>query len=263
MSLVSIITATYNSEKFIEQTINSVINQTYQNWELLITDDCSKDNTLKLLDKYSKSDSRIKVFQLSKNSGAAVARNNSIKHSNGSYIAFLDSDDLWIPDKLEKQIKFMTKEDLAFSYSYYQLINENGESLKKIIKAPDSVNYTTLLRTNYIGCLTAVYNCRKMGKMYMPNIRKRQDYALWLGILKSTPHAKCLKEPLAFYRIRKHSISSNKLELLKFNWKIYREVEGFGPIRSFMRLVIFLFYFAHKKMVYGMEGSAHDENIDV
>jgi len=245
-SKVSIITPTYNSIRFIEETIQSILNQTYQNWELLITDDCSTDGTWKLLQKYQKQDERIKIFRLEKNSGPGVARNNSIKNAKGRFIAFCDSDDQWKPDKLEKQIKFMLENDLAFSYTSYDVINEEGNTIGQV-KAPAKIFYTTMLRNNYVGCLTAIYDTKNIGKLYMPEIRNRQDWALWLKILRKIPYALGIQENLAFYRDRSKSISSNKIKMVKYNWVIYKNVLGFSIVKSIFLIFQFQIYYFKKK----------------
>jgi len=242
MIKISIVTASYNSSHFISDTIKSVLSQTYTNWEMLIVDDCSTDNSIEVIKEYCNIDSRIKLFSLEKNSGAAVSRNKGIEASMGSYIAFLDSDDLWFPDKLEKQLSFMISNNYSFTYTYYQKMKENGKKLDEIVKPPRNVTYKTLLRKNYIGCLTVMYSVDSLGKVYMPLIRKRQDYATWLKILRNGAIAHCLKENLAYYRLRENSISTNKLEMIKYNWILYRKVEKLSLLRSLISLssVIFL-----------------------
>lgn len=227
--------------------INSIINQSYNNWELLITDDCSSDITWEILKKYSHEESRIKIFQLDKNSGPGVARNNSIKNASGRFIAFCDSDDQWKPNKLEKQIKFMLDNNLALSFSSYEVIDEEGKKISQV-RAPEKVTYKAMLRNNYIGCLTAIYDAQKLGKIYMPEVRKRQDWALWLAILKKIPYAISIQENLAIYRDSSKSISSNKMNLLKYNWNIYRNVEKFSVVKSFLFLIQFLFFYFIKKV---------------
>ncbi len=223
---VSIITPLYNSGKFVSETIESVLVQTYTNWEMLIVDDCSSDDGAEIVKKYCEKDSRIKYIKLEKNSGAAVARNKAIKLAQGDYIAFLDSDDLWKKEKLEKQIKFMKEKDCAFSFTEYETIDEEGNKNNILIKVPNSpIGYRRYLLTTPIGCLTAMYDVKKIGKFYMPLIRKRQDAGLWLKILKKGVKAYPIKENLAEYRIVKNSISSNKVNLIKHQWKLYREVE--------------------------------------
>ena len=224
-SLVSIIMPSYNSVKFIPTTIESVLNQTYQNWEMIIVDDMSSDNSNDIINDFIQQDSRIKLIKLDKNSGPAIARNRAIKEAKGRYIAFLDSDDLWTPDKLSKQISFMQEHDVALSYTgYYRIAEESAEIIDKI-HVPEKVDYSELLKQNIIGCLTAIYDTQKIGKVYMPDVRKRQDFGLWLNILKKVPYAYGVDEPLAYYRVRTASVSSNKILASTYNWKLYREVE--------------------------------------
>ncbi|AUC84410.1 glycosyl transferase [Polaribacter sp. ALD11] len=231
-SLVSIITPNYNSEKFIAQTLQSIRAQTYKNWELIIVDDCSTDKSLDIIEEYSKIDKRIKFLKLSENSGAAVARNKAIKEANGNFIAFLDSDDLWLPKKLEKQLAFMVHNNYNLTYTSYNIISENDVAPKKTVFCKPELNYKQMLYSNKIGCLTAMYNSANLGKIYMPEIRKRQDYALWLKILKKEKMAYGFQEVLAFYRVRSNSISNNKMEMLKWNWILYKKVEKLSYFES-------------------------------
>lgn len=239
-SLVSIITPTYNTEAFISDTIDSVRAQSYANWELILVDDASLDNTVAIVRKYAAADDRIKIHVLNTNSGAAIARNTAIEKASGDYIAFLDADDLWKPEKLAKQIAFMQEKDIAVSFSSYELMDENGISLGKMVKALPKVNFSKMLKSNYIGNLTGIYNTAKLGKVYMPNIRKRQDWALWLALVQKVGYAYSLEEPLAKYRVRDNSISSNKLNLLKYNYTIYRKALKFGAFKSTLYLIRFL-----------------------
>ena len=236
--LVSIITANYNCEKFIEETIESVLAQTYKNWEMIIVDDVSTDNSVNTIKKYLKQDNRIKLIQLNKNSGAAVARNKAIEVAKGRYIAFLDSDDLWKPTKLEKQLVFMQKNNYDFTYTDYNLINEDSIKYGKTFKAKKESSYYDLLKTCSIGCLTVIYDTKNLGKITMPLILRRQDYGLWLKILKKIDKAYCLDESLAVYRTRQNSISSNKLKASQYQWKIYREIEKLNILNS-------IYYFLH------------------
>lgn len=229
--LVSIITPSYNSSKYILNTIQSIKKQSYKNWELIIVDDCSIDKSREVIKSCIKEDARIKLICLEKNSGAAVARNTGIENANGRFIAFLDSDDTWHPKKLEKQIKFMLDNQYYFTYTGYRKVDENGAFIKNA-KMPKSINYNKLLKTNYIGCLTAIYDSEKLGKIYFPLIRKRQDYALWLKILKIIPNAYGLQEDLANYTVRSGSISANKINVAKYNWMVYRKVEKLSLIRA-------------------------------
>ena len=231
-NLVSIITPSYKSEKFISQTIDSVLSQTYENWEMLIVDDVSPDNSNKIIEEYAKKDNRIKLIKLENNSGPAVARNRAIEEANGRYIAFLDADDLWTPEKLEKQLTFMKEKDCALTYSSYETMSEDGEVLSRVVNPPAKLSYKDLLKSNHIGCLTAVYDTNKIGKVYVPLINKRQDYGLWLRILRKIDYAYGINEPLARYRIMSNSVSSNKLSLLKYHYKLFTEFEQIGKIRA-------------------------------
>lgn len=223
---VTVITANYNCERFIAETIESVQKQSFTNWEMIIVDDKSTDKSISIIKKYSRADSRIKLIKLKTNSGPAVARNKAIQNSRGRFIAFLDSDDLWMPNKLEVQVATMKEEKLALSYTEYQKIDEEGKITSKTIKRPINVNYEKMLSSNYIPCLTAIYDSDILGKVYMPNILKRQDYGLWLKILKEIEHAQAINTPLAYYRVRKNdSVSSNKIKSAVYHWKILRELE--------------------------------------
>jgi glycosyltransferase involved in cell wall biosynthesis len=235
--LVSVITPSYNSSKYISQTIDSVLSQTYQNWEMIIVDDASPDNSNDIIEDYCKKDSRIKLIKLEKNSGPAVARNRAIQEAKGRYISFLDADDLWVPKKLEEQLKFMTNNNLAFTFSSYDIVDESGNRLGSFITR-EKISYKGLLKTCSVGCLTAIYDTKKLDKVYMPNIIKRQDYALWLRILREIKVTKGILEPLATYRLRKNSVSSNKLKAAIYQWKIYRDVENLNIFQS-------AYYFAH------------------
>lgn len=231
--LISIITPCYNSEAFIQATIVSVQNQTYTNWEMIIVDDVSSDNSINLIKKFSSKDSRIQCIQLKENSGAAVCRNTAIEKAKGKYIAFLDSDDLWLPEKLEKQYNFMTTNNYELTFGSYSKIDEEGrDTPNSTVKVLKRLSYKDMLTSNKMGCLTVMYNSDVLGKMYMPLIRKRQDYALWLKILKKIPYAYGFQEIIGKYRIREASISSSKIEMLKWNWKLFYKIEQRSLIAS-------------------------------
>lgn len=244
--LVSIITPTYNSSNYIGETIESIISQTYSNWELIITDDCSHDDTVDIVNLYAEKDSRIKLLQLTENLGAGIARNTSIKYSKGQYIAFCDSDDLWIKTKLEKQLDFLKTKNIYFTYSSYHIISETGAHIRSKI-VPEKINYTSSLFENHIGCLTVLYDQEKLGKRYMNKIKKRQDYLHWLKILKEIRHTKGIKEPLALYRNHNNSISENKLSLISYNFKVYRLL-NFNSLTSGGLLLMFLFKYLYTKV---------------
>lgn len=229
--LVSIIMPTYNCAKFIGETIESVQKQTYKDWELIIVDDCSKDNTKDVVNKYL-DDKRIKYHLLKENSGAAVARTKAMELAKGNYMAFLDSDDLWTKDKLSKQIEFMEKNNYNFTCTAYEQIDEDSNNLNKIVYSPKRTNYNRLLLDCPVGNSTVMYNVEALGKFEVPNIRKRNDDALWLQILKKEKYIYGMKDVLMKYRIRKNSISSNKLDLIKYHWYLYREIEHLSVFRS-------------------------------
>ena len=228
--LVSIIMPTYNCAKFINETIKSVLNQTYENWELVIVDDCSNDNTEEVVASFN--DKRIKYNRLEKNSGAAVARTTAMKMATGNYMAFLDSDDLWKDNKLEKQLEFMKKNNYNFTCTAYEQIDEEGHQLNKIIKTKKKADYNRILLDCPVGNSTVMYNVDNLGKFEVPNIRKRNDDALWLQILKKEKFIYGMPDVLMEYRIRNNSISSNKFSLIKYHWQLYREIEHLSVIRS-------------------------------
>lgn len=239
--LVSVIMPTYNASRFLADSIDSVLNQTYQNIELLITDDCSSEReTHKILEAYKKKDSRVKVFYQKENTGPGIARNISIQNAKGRYIAFCDSDDKWFPEKIEKQITFMNTKQCALCCSSYIRYNNTNKN-KEINITPSIITFKDMLCDNKIGCLTAIYDTKLLGcKYYMPTIRKRQDWALFLNIIKSCKYAYGIKEPMAFYRIRKGSISNTKIGLLKYNANVYKEILGYSLLKSYIYL-FFLF----------------------
>ncbi|MDA0177895.1 glycosyltransferase family 2 protein [Mesoflavibacter profundi] len=239
--LVSIITPMYNSEKFILKTIESVINQTYSNWELLLIDDGSTDNTIQIVEDFKQKYTNIKLLQNPTNLGAAQSRNKGILEAKGDYIAFLDADDLWKPNKLDLQIQFMQTHNCDVSFSSYEQIDENVKPLNKLVQAIPKLTYNKYLKTNYIGNLTGMYNAKTLGKITSPDLRKRQDWLLWLAaIKKSGKPALGIQESLAYYRVRQNSISSNKIELLKYNYLVYKKGLGFSTIKSLYRMLIFL-----------------------
>lgn len=231
-SLVSIITPVYNAERFIKETIESVQNQTYKDWEMILVDDCSSDNSEKIIMNIKENDSRIKYIKLEKNSGAAVSRNTALDNAKGRYIAFLDSDDTWKPSKLERQLEFMKTNGYGFTFTSYELMDESSKKLKKVIKVPSRINYNGLLKNTIIGCLTVVIDRQKIGDFRMPLIRKGQDTATWLKILKKYEFAYGLNECLSEYRLVEGSISSNKIGALKRTWNIYRNIEKLNFFKS-------------------------------
>jgi len=223
-----------------------VIAQTHTNWEMLIIDDCSIDNSIELIEEYK--DIRITLIKLAKNVGAAEARNVAIRQAKGKYIAFLDSDDLWEPQKLEKQISFMETEDIAFSFSTYQPMSEDGSKLYSIIHAPKIVTYSSYLKNTIIGCLTVVINREKTGDFEMPNIRSSHDMALWLLIMKRGFFAYGMNQSLAKYRIVSTSNTSNKLKTVLDVWLVYRKMEKLSLIYSVWCFIHYTFNAIKKRI---------------
>ncbi len=234
--LVSVIMPSYNASRFIGASMDSVLNQTYKKLELLITDDHSTDpETIELLKEYAAKDSRVRIFLLPENNGAGFARNNSIKEARGRYIAFCDSDDRWMPDKLEKQIEFMKQQKCCLSFSSYLVCGVDDEH-KGIVIAPSKLTLNNLKHDNKIGCLTAIYDTQPYGKFYMPTIRKRQDWALFLTILQKCGKAYGMIEPLAIYRKTPEGISRKKFKLISYNAKVYQHVFGYSKLTSYLYL---------------------------
>lgn len=223
----------YNSGTYIRQAINSVKGQTYRDWELLVVDDGSTDNSADIIKGMEQTDGRIKYLKTNAPSGSPIVpRNIGVKNALGRYIAFLDSDDAWLPNKLERQMKmFEQYEDMAICFSNYEKMTEQGERNNRIIKAPSVTTYKQLLLGNVIGCLTAVYDTEKVGKVFFQN-HSHEDYILWLDILKRGYVARNTNTVEALYRVRENSVSSNKLKTLCWQWDIYRNVEKIGLFRS-------------------------------
>ncbi len=223
-NLVSIIMPCFNSEKFIGQSIESVLNQTYQSWELLICDDGSDDGSKNLIQAYEQKDSRIKLVNNKFSKGAPGARNSCLDVAEGQFIAFLDADDLWYSEKLTQQIDFMISNNYSFSFSYFDVIDEQGIASHHFL-APKIADRKNMLFSNFIPCLTVVYDAKQLGKFCQPNIKKRNDYALWLKILHSgiVSKAHCLEAVTASYRSHQYGLSSgSKFELLRYYWMCLR-----------------------------------------
>ncbi len=239
--LVSVIMPTHNSSQSLAASIESVLGQTYQNLEILITDDCSTDSTCEILKSFVDKDSRVNVEYLNENYGPAVSRNKSIERAKGRYIAFCDSDDRWFPEKLEKQIRHMDKHDCALCSTSYLICDEEGEIIG-VNYSPSHLTLKEMKRDNKIGCSTAIYDIKRLGhKYYMPALRKRQDWALFLNILKDCQICYCLTEPLAYYlHHSKGSVSSNKMSLIKYNVNVYETVLGYSKLKSWLSF-FFLF----------------------
>ncbi len=238
--LVSIITPSYNTSEYIVETIESVLSQSYENWEMLIVDDCSTDNSVEMVKKYVEQDSRVKLLINSENTGVALTRNRAIEESTGEYIALLDSDDTWLPNKLEKQIELMLRENIMMSFSSYDIMNKNGDNTGSFL-INEKVTYSDMLKTSSIGTLTTIYNAKELGKYYFEEIG-HEDYVWKLAILKNIEYAEGLIESLAKYRVASKSLSSNKLKVALWQWKIYREVEKLSFLKSIYYFLNYAFY---------------------
>ena len=236
--LVSIVTPSYNCSAYIRATVEAIQAQTYDNWELLITDDCSTDDSCDIIESYSKEDSRIKLLRSEKNGGAGAARNNSIREAKGRYIAFCDSDDVWMPTKLEKQLALMEEKHAGLVYGAYYECNEELER-KGILYVNPVLSFSSEKHVNQIGTLSAVYDTKVVGKVYMPLIRRSQDWALWLKVLKICKVAYATEEPLADYRIRPNSNSSNKMRMIRAHAAVYEDVFNY-PHWIAMLYVLFI-----------------------
>jgi glycosyltransferase involved in cell wall biosynthesis len=240
-NLVSIITPSFNAADFIAETIESVQNQTYINWEMIIIDDCSTDETIKIIEQFATNDNRIKLHKLKTNSGTAKARNIGIDAAAGKYIAFLDADDMWFNDFIDTSIQTIRETGVPFVFSSIKRCDENKNFIYSDFIVPKTVTYHDILKTNSIVCSTAFLNIEILGKKYMPNIRKRQDMGLWLQYLKEIPFAYGITTPKAIYRIRKNSLSRNKKELLIHQWQFYRKIANLNIFKSTYYMISWAF----------------------
>ncbi|WP_124058607.1 glycosyltransferase family 2 protein [Vaginisenegalia massiliensis] len=237
--LVSIVTPVYNAERFISQTIKAVQAQTYPNWELILINDCSSDQSQVIIEQIQKADQRVQLINLEQNSGAAVARNTGLEAAKGQYIAFVDSDDVWQPTKLMDQLAYMQENGYAFTYTNFALMDEEGQILKPAVKLPAELNYSGLLKNTAIACSTVVIDRTLVGDFRMPLVRKGQDTATWLKIMRETGIvAHGLDKVLNHYRQVSGSISSNKWGALKRTWHTYRRLEKLPLLKA-------IYYFGH------------------
>lgn len=222
---VSVIMPLYNSELYVEQAIRSVISQTYNNWELIVVNDCSEDSSASIVEALAKEDHRIRLLHTKNPSGSpTLPRNIAIENANGRYIAFLDSDDVWLPNKLEEQLTLFNDDSVRIVYSDYRKIYRDGTISDKVVKGPEMVTYKTLLLGNVIGNLTGIYDCLKCGKHYMHNVG-HEDYVHWLHILKDGGIARNTQQVHALYRLTDNSVSHNKFKVFLWDWHIYRHIE--------------------------------------
>ncbi len=235
---VSVIIPNYNASCVISQTLDSLLSQTYTNWEAIIVDDCSTDNSVEIINNYAQKDKRIKLIQCTVNNGGpAIPRNMGIAAAHGDYISFLDSDDLWMPDKLEIQMNFMLQKKALISSTSYSLIDEQGNDLNKIIKAVPVMNFNTYLRNTSIGFSSTVVRRDILEGISFKKLPVAEDFAFWLDVFRKGDTMYGINKVLVKYRVQKKSLSSNKFKSAHQIWKIYREIEGFSTIRS-------LYYFS-------------------
>lgn len=223
----------HNDERYLHDSVQSVLSQSYTNWELLIVDDCSTDDSPQIVDDYCKKDGRIRCFKTDTPSGSpTLPRNIGIQNANGRYIAFLDSDDQWLPSKLENQVSlFNSKDDAIMVFSNYKKMSEDGEMHRLSVIAPSETDYYRMLKGNIMGCLSIMYDIGKVGKNYFPKCG-HEDYALWLSILKKGGKAYNTNTVEALYRVKGNSVSSNKLIAMGWQWNIYRNIEKIGLVKS-------------------------------
>lgn len=248
--LVSIITPTWACAEFIGETIKSIQAQTYENWELLIQDDCSTDNTKKVVDSFAKNDSRIKYACNPKNSGAAVTRNNALERAKGKWIAFLDSDDLWLPEKLEKQLKFMVDNKYAFTYHEYTEISEDGKDLNVYVSGINKVSEFQMYACCWPGCLSVMYDAEVIGLIRIKDVKKNNDTAMWLKVVKKAP-CYLLKENLAKYRRRRASITPKPLwKRIWAHYPLFRVAEEMNPLKASFWVIMNVFGNTYKKAFY-------------
>lgn len=248
--LVSIITPVYNSEKYIRETILSVQRQDYKNWELFLVDDCSSDLSADIIKSISNRDSRVKYVKLKENSGAAVARNEGLRLSKGRYIAYLDADDMWYPSKLSKQIQFMNDNNAIFSCCDYERIEEDGTPLNKVIRMPKKITYEQLLRNTIIQTVGVIVDLKYVDKdlLIMPNVRRGQDSATWLQMLRNGVEFKGQNEVLAQYRRAPRSLSANKFKAMQRTWNLYRNIEKLSVVKSLWCLTGWAYHASIKRL---------------
>ncbi len=232
MKKVSIITPVYNSGEYIYDTINSVLAQTYTNWEMIIVDDCSTDNTRQIAECFCKKDERIKLIKHTKNQGVATARNTALENASGEYIAFLDGDDLWSEKKLEKQVAFMEENGYVLTYTAYQKFSSDSKAKSKVIYVPSQMTVKEIYYNTAIACLTVMVNRQKVGDFRMPMLDHAEDQCTWQTILKKGYVAYGLNENLALYRVSAHSLTGNKMKSAQKQWKVYRNHHNFSFVKS-------------------------------
>ena len=237
-NLISVIMAAYNAEKTIEKAIQSVLEQTYAEWELIVVNDCSKDRTLEIVNSLLESDTRIRLINNDKNSGVSITRKNGLACASGEWIAILDSDDFWLPDKLEKQMNIIRENDAELVFTGSSFISADGAPIDWILHVPETVSYRKLLKQNLVSNSSVLVNKTLYQEYYAVGDNMHEDFAIWLGITKTGREAYGIDEPLLVYRVDKSSKSGNKLRAAKMNWNTYRYI-GLNPISS----VYYMFWY--------------------
>ena len=248
-SLVTIITPSYNCSKFISDTVNSVLSQSYSNWEMIIVDDCSTDNSVEIIERITGDNPKIKLIKLENNVGSAQSRNAALEVASGRFIAFLDSDDIWYTDKLEKQVEFMLKRKAPISFTSYELIDENGVSKNHIIHSVEKLTQIDYLKNTIIGFSTSMIDTQIVGNSFrMMNIRTRQDASLWITLLGKGFIAQGINEVLMKYRVHSQSISANKVKAAKQVWNLYFNLHGLGFLKSIYCFSFYVFNAVKKRI---------------
>jgi|SRR5690606_37519684 len=238
---ISIITPVYNGQDFLHFAAESIFNQTYTDWEWIIVDDCSTDNSWQLIEKYMEEDNRVIGLKNETNLKAGLSRNKAIELATGRFIAFLDSDDVWYENKLTEQVNFMIKNNYSFTYTAYNFIDENNNLIKQPFQVDESVDYKNLLKNNQIGCLTVMYDVEQLGKVFMSSHARKQDFGLWLYILKNkTPRAFGLNKVLASYRLSKNQATAKKHKLIIKHFEFLKETQEFGTLKALYYTVFWM-----------------------
>ena len=252
-TMVSVITPVYNCSQYIRQTIESVLSQSYTNWEMLLADDCSPDDSAQIIAEYAAKDSRIQYIRMPQNGGAALARNAALAQAQGRYIAYLDADDLWFPTKLERQIDFMQANNVVFSCCDYERIEADGTPLNKIIHMPKTITYEQLLRNTVIQTVGVIVDTSGVDRslLVMPNVRRGQDSATWLQMLRNGVKFCGQNEVLAQYRRVSNSLSANKLNAMKRTWFLYRNVEKLPVMKSLWCMTGWAWHASMKRIYLG------------
>ena len=252
MDLVSIITPVYKCDKYIAEAIKSVQAQTYPNWELLLVDDCTPDSSPEIIREFAKDDPRIRYFRLQENSGAAVARNKALDEAKGRFITYLDADDVWLPEKIERQVAFMNENHIQFSCCDYEKIEADGTPLNKVIHMPKTITYDQLLRNTIIQIVGVIIDLDLVDRklVVMPNVRRGQDTATWLQMLKNGVRFYGQNEVLAQYRRAPASLSANKFRAMQRTWKLFREVEKLPLLKSLWCMVGWAYHASLKRIYF-------------